>query len=102
MEISLQFGVPFSGSPSRRTIVYWGLCWGPLILGNDHMQEKSDLCCMLRHEEDVIALADAVIDEGAVVVIAHDTVVAIRALGEKDAGAGFHGLRGPVLRCILF
>ena len=25
------------GIPIIRTIVYWGLCWGPLILGNYHV-----------------------------------------------------------------
>ena len=27
----------FLGVPRIRTIVYWGLYWGPLILGNFHM-----------------------------------------------------------------
>ena len=30
-------GVPFWGFPIIRTIVYWGLYWGTLILGNCHM-----------------------------------------------------------------
>ena len=30
----LKLGVPCSGVPLIRIIVYWGLCWGPLTLGN--------------------------------------------------------------------
>ena len=33
----LKLGVPFLGVPIRRIIVYWGLYWGPLILGNYHI-----------------------------------------------------------------
>ena len=29
--------IPFWGVPIIRTIVYWGLYWGPLILGNYHI-----------------------------------------------------------------
>ena len=29
-----KLGVPFLGVPIIRTIVFWGLYWGPLILGN--------------------------------------------------------------------
>ena len=29
-----KLGVPFWGVPLIRSIVYWGLYWGPLILGN--------------------------------------------------------------------
>ena len=29
--------VPFWGVPIIRTILYWGLCWGTLILGNYHI-----------------------------------------------------------------
>ena len=29
-----KFGVPFLGVPFIRIIVYRGLCWGTLILGN--------------------------------------------------------------------
>ena len=32
-----KLGVPFWGVPIIRTIVYWGLYWGPLILGNYHI-----------------------------------------------------------------
>ena len=28
-----KLGVPFLGVPMIRTIVFWGLYWGPLILG---------------------------------------------------------------------
>ena len=28
----------FLGVPIIRTIVFWGLYWGPLILGNYHME----------------------------------------------------------------
>ena len=35
--ISNKFGVPFLGVPIIRTIVYWGLYWGTLILGNYHV-----------------------------------------------------------------
>ena len=31
-----KLGVPFLGVPIIRTIVFWGLYWGPLILGNYH------------------------------------------------------------------
>ena len=31
-----KLGGTFVGVPIIRTIVYWGLCWGPLILGNYH------------------------------------------------------------------
>ena len=33
----LKLGVPFWGSPRIRTIVFWGLYWGPLISGNYHI-----------------------------------------------------------------
>ena len=33
----LKLGVPFLGVPIIRTIVFWGLYWGPLILGNYHI-----------------------------------------------------------------
>ena len=32
-----KLGVPCLGVPLIRTIVYWGLYWGPLILGSYHM-----------------------------------------------------------------
>ena len=32
-----KLGVPFLGVPIIRTIVFWGLYWGPTILGNYHM-----------------------------------------------------------------
>ena len=32
-----KLGVPFLGVPIIRTIVYWGLYWGPLIVGNYHI-----------------------------------------------------------------
>ena len=32
-----KLGVPFSGVPIIRTILFWGLYWGPLILGNYHL-----------------------------------------------------------------
>ena len=28
------------GVPIIRIIVYWGLCWGPLILGNYHVGSR--------------------------------------------------------------
>ena len=31
----------FLGVPMIRTIVYWGLYWGPLILGNYHIGQGS-------------------------------------------------------------
>ena len=31
-----KLGVPFLGVPIIRTIVFWGLHWGPPILGNYH------------------------------------------------------------------
>ena len=34
-------GVPFLGVPIIRTIVFWGLHWGPLILGNYHIYSES-------------------------------------------------------------
>ena len=30
----------FLGVPIIRIIVFWGLYWGPLILGNYHMKEE--------------------------------------------------------------
>ena len=33
-----KLGVPFLGVPIIRTIVFWGLYWGPLILGNYHIK----------------------------------------------------------------
>ena len=33
----LKLGVPFVGVPTIRTIVYWGLYWGTLILGDYHI-----------------------------------------------------------------
>ena len=33
----LQLGIPFWGVPIIRMIVYWGLYWGPLTLGNYHI-----------------------------------------------------------------
>ena len=32
-------GVPFLGVPVIRILVYWGLCWGPLMLGNYHIKK---------------------------------------------------------------
>ena len=32
-----KLGVPFLGVPIIRTIVFWGLHWSPLILGNYHI-----------------------------------------------------------------
>ena len=32
-----KLGVPFLGVPIIRTIVFWGLYWGTLILGNYHI-----------------------------------------------------------------
>ena len=32
-----KLGVPFLGVPIIRIIVFWGLNWGPLILGKYHM-----------------------------------------------------------------
>ena len=32
-----KLGVPFWVVPKIRTIVFWGLDWGPLILGNYHL-----------------------------------------------------------------
>ena len=32
-----KLGVPFWGVPIVRTIVFWGLYWGPPILGNCHV-----------------------------------------------------------------
>ena len=32
-----KLGVPFWGVPIVRTLVFWGLYWGPLILGNYHI-----------------------------------------------------------------
>ena len=34
-----KLGVPFLGIPIIRTIVFWGLYWGPLILGNYHISQ---------------------------------------------------------------
>ena len=39
-----KLGVPFLGVVIIRTIVYWGLCWGTLILGNYHVA----LVCILQ------------------------------------------------------
>ena len=37
-----KLGVPFwGGGPIIRTIVYWGLDWGPLILGNYYIFLKN-------------------------------------------------------------
>ena len=36
MGVSQNLGVPF-GVLIIRTIVYWGLYWGPFILGNYHV-----------------------------------------------------------------
>ena len=33
----------FLGVPITRTIVFWGLYWGTLILGNDHMTASYEL-----------------------------------------------------------
>ena len=33
-----KLGVTSLGVPIIRTIVFWGLYWGPLILGNYHME----------------------------------------------------------------
>ena len=30
-------GVPLLGVPMLSTVVYWGLCWGPPILGSYHI-----------------------------------------------------------------
>ena len=32
-----KLGVPLLGVPIVRTIIFWGLYWGPLILGNYHL-----------------------------------------------------------------
>ena len=32
------------GVPIIRTIVFWGLYWGPLILGNYHMFDSRESC----------------------------------------------------------
>ena len=37
MGVSQSLGLPFLGVPIIRIIVYWGLCWVPLILGNYYM-----------------------------------------------------------------
>ena len=39
----LQLRVPFFGVPIIGIIVYWGLYWGPLILGNYHMNAKKNV-----------------------------------------------------------
>ena len=36
-----KLGAPFWGIPIIRTIIYWGLYWGPPILGNYHMPLSS-------------------------------------------------------------
>ena len=36
MRVSQNEGYDF-GVPMTRTVVFWGLYWGPLILGNYHM-----------------------------------------------------------------
>ena len=35
-----KLGVPFLGAPIIRTIVFWGLYWGPLILGMYHIETR--------------------------------------------------------------
>ena len=37
MGISRNYRYLFFGVPILRVIVFWGLCWGPLILGNHHI-----------------------------------------------------------------
>ena len=36
-----KLGIPFLGVPMMRTILYWGLYWGTLILGNYHLRGVS-------------------------------------------------------------
>ena len=38
-----KLGVPFWGAHIIRTIVYWGLYWGTLILGNYHIKDYTKL-----------------------------------------------------------
>ena len=37
-------GGTFLGIPIIRIIAFWGLYWGPLILGNYHVEHASGLC----------------------------------------------------------
>ena len=47
-----KLGVPFLAVPIIRIVVFLGLCWGPLTLGNYHAQgnKNQDMprCCILR------------------------------------------------------
>ena len=36
-----KLGVPFLGVPIIRTIIFWGLYWGPLVLGNYQLRWSS-------------------------------------------------------------
>ena len=38
VEVSQKLGVPFLGVPIIRTTIYLSLYWGPLILGNYHVE----------------------------------------------------------------
>ena len=40
-----KLGVPLLGVPIIRTIVFWGLYWGPLILGNYHVPDDHKTKC---------------------------------------------------------
>ena len=42
MEVSQNWGVPFLGVPIIPSIVFWGIYWGPLILGIHHVNHKKD------------------------------------------------------------
>ena len=44
-----KIGGTFLGVPAIRTIVFWGLYWGPLILGNYHMSRDCRTRFWLRY-----------------------------------------------------
>ena len=35
-----KIGIPFWGVPKIRILAFWGLYWGPLILGNYHFYKR--------------------------------------------------------------
>ena len=43
LEMSQKFGVPFQGVLMIRIIVFWGLSWGSIVLGNYHQQLMEDI-----------------------------------------------------------
>ena len=47
MRVSLNYGFPFWGVPIIRIVVFWGLYWGPLILGNYHIYFVQESLCMI-------------------------------------------------------